>query len=165
MVIQILFPMIRAEEFCLISTATVKTFFFFFFFKASVELAEDGGAARRGCCFPSSSVNKCRGDPSVRGREPMGSLISTPFYLRPAAPARQTPVLSHAGIPQEATLHEGQRSGKRGRLLVLSFTNKHGAVAPLLPPDSHQIRRYDTTIKLYGDHTRIMGIFRFYSTL
>lgn len=62
----------------------------------------------------------------------MGSLISTAIYLRPAAPARQTPVLSQAGIPQEATLHGGQRSGKRGRLLVLSFTNKHTAAPKLL---------------------------------
>lgn len=60
----------------------------------------------------------------------MGSLISTSFYLRHAAPASQTPEPSHAGIPQEATLHEGQRSGERGRLLILSFSSKH--TAPLL---------------------------------
>lgn len=52
----------------------------------------------------------------------MGSLISTPFYLCPTAPASQPPVLSHAGLPQEAALHEGQRSGKEGRPLVLLFT-------------------------------------------
>lgn len=45
----------------------------------------------------------------------MGSLISTSFYLHHAAPAGQTPVLSHVGIPQEATLHEGQRSGEKGK--------------------------------------------------
>lgn len=90
----------------------------------------------------------------------MGSLISTPFYLRPAAPARQTPVLSHAEIPQEATLHEGQRSGERGRLLVLSFKQTHGAVAPLLPLASGQIR-CDTPIKLY-DYD---GILMFYSVI
>lgn len=111
--------MIRAEEFRLIPTETVKLVW--------KSLGGRPGGEVRGCRFPSSSVNKCRGDPFVRGREQMGSLISTAFYLRPAAPARQTPALSHAGIPQEATVQGGQRSGKRGRLLVLSFTNKHAA--------------------------------------
>ncbi|KAK9529476.1 hypothetical protein VZT92_013565 [Zoarces viviparus] len=40
------------------------------------------------------------------------------------APASQPPVLSHAGVPQEAALHEGQRSGKEGKPLILSFTTK-----------------------------------------
>lgn len=74
--------------------------------------------------FLSSSVNECRGDLFVWGREQRGSLISTPFYLRPTAPASQPPVLSYAGVPQEAALHEGQRSGKERKPLVLSFTTK-----------------------------------------
>ncbi len=72
--------------------------------------------------FLSSSVNECRGDLFVWGREQRGSLISTLFYLCPTAPARQPLMLSHAGVPQEAALHEGQRSGKERKPLVLSFT-------------------------------------------
>lgn len=74
--------------------------------------------------FLFSSVNECRGDLFVWGREQRGSLISTPFYLCPTAPASQPSVLSHAGVPQEAALHEGQRSGKKRKPLVLSFTTK-----------------------------------------
>lgn len=132
--------MIRVEEFCLIPAVTGEL--------NGKSLGGIGPRTTPQLLFPSSSVNKRGGEPFVRGREQMGSLISTPFYLRPAAPARQTPVLSHAEIPQEATLHEGQRSGKRGRLLVLSFKQTHGAVTPLLPLASSQIR-YDTPIKLY----------------
>ena len=72
----------------------------------------------------SSSVNECRGDLFVWGREQRGSLISTPFYLCPTAPASQPHVLSHAGVPQEAALHEGQRSEKGRKPIVLSFTTK-----------------------------------------
>lgn len=74
--------------------------------------------------FLSSSVNECRGDLLVWGREQRGNLISTPFYLCPTAPASQPPVLSHAGVPQEAALHEEQRSGKERKPFVLSFTTK-----------------------------------------
>lgn len=83
-----------------------------------------------------SSVNECRGDLFVWGREQGGSLISSPFYLCPTAPASQPPVLSHAGVPQEAALHEGQRSGEERKPFVLSFTTKltlHNTVILTLP--------------------------------
>lgn len=74
--------------------------------------------------FLSSSVNERRGDLFVWGRQQRGSLISTPFYLCPTASAWQPSVLSHAGVPQEAALHEGQRSGKERKPLVLSVTTR-----------------------------------------
>lgn len=89
-----------------------------------LELARGVGSNVPWLLFLSSSVNECRGDLFVWGREQRGSLISTPFYLWPTAPATQPCVLSHAGVPQEAALREGQRSGKERKPLLLSFTTK-----------------------------------------
>lgn len=68
-----------------------------------------------------------------------GSLISSPFYLCLTAPASQPPVLLHAGVPQEAALHEGQRSGKERKQLVLSFTTKltHAQQCDFYPSHSY----------------------------
>lgn len=63
----------------------------------------------------------------------MGSLISTTFLSADRSLSVAPPVLSHARVPQEAVLHEGQRSGKDGRPLALSFTTTL-ANAQLLSP-------------------------------
>lgn len=63
----------------------------------------------------------------------MGSLISTTFLSADSSLSVGPPVLSHARVPQEAALHEGQRSGKEGRPLTLSFATTL-ANAHLLSP-------------------------------
>lgn len=82
----------------------------------------------------------------VWGREQKGSLISTPFYLCPTAPASQPPELAHARVPQEAALHEGQRSGKKGKpLWSFSFTNRY---TTLLPGSCFSLQSYNNNNKM-----------------
>lgn len=81
-------------------------------------------AACRGCCFSLPLLMNveviCLSEEESRGE----AWFPLHFYLCPTAPASQPPVLSHAGVPQEAALHKGQRSGKDRKPLVLSFTTK-----------------------------------------
>lgn len=66
--------------------------------------------------FLSSSVNECRGDVFVWGREQRGSLISTPFYLCPTAPASQPPCAftcrgpTGSCAPWRAKVREGEKA-------------------------------------------------------
>lgn len=64
-----------------------------------------------GCCSSLPLLMKV----SCLSEDRRGSMSSTQFYLRPTAPDGHPlpiPVLSHAGVSQEAALHRGQRSGK-----------------------------------------------------
>ena len=83
-----------------------------------------GGTACRGCCFSLPLLMNaeviCLSEEESR-REAWFPLH---FICAPQPLPVSPPVLSHAGVPQEAALHEGQRSGKERKPLVLSFTTK-----------------------------------------
>ena len=53
-----------------------------------------------------------------------GEEVCFPLILSlPHSLASEPSVLSHAAVPQEAALHESQRSGKKKEPLILSFTS------------------------------------------
>lgn len=83
----------------------------------------------------------------------MGSLISTAFYLRPAA---RDPTGSNT--PRRPKVRE---KGKAARPFIHQRTR--GADAPRLPLAGDQIR-YDTPIKLRDNGAQITGVFTFCST-
>lgn len=91
--------------------------------KIPVQASEKQRAVCRGCCFSFPLLMNaeviCLSEEESRGE----AWFPLHFICAPQPLPVSPPVLSHAGVPQEAALHEGQRSeeGRKPRVLWFSW--------------------------------------------